>query len=71
MAKSAPYFHDGSVATLEEAVDFMVGGGKPNKYLDTDNLKKANLTATEKADLIEFLRSLSIDHCRVTQPKIP
>jgi cytochrome c peroxidase len=71
VAKSAPYFHDGSVATLEEAVDFMTGGGKPNKYLDTDNLKKAKLTATEKSELIEFLRSLSIDKCRVTKPKLP
>ena len=71
VAKSAPYFHDGSVATLEEAVDFMTGGGRPNKYLDTTNLKKANLTAAEKADLIEFLRSLSIDNCRVTKPKLP
>lgn len=71
VAKSAPYFHDGSVATLDEAVTFMTGGGKANKYLDTTNLKKANLTAAEKADLTEFLRSLSVDNCRVTKPKLP
>ncbi|MGE0886025.1 MAG: cytochrome-c peroxidase [Blastocatellales bacterium] len=71
IAKSAPYFHDGSVATLEEAVDLMTGGGKPNKYLDTANLKKANLTKVEKEDLIAFLKSLSTDKCNVTEPKLP
>ena len=34
IAKSAPYFHDGSAKTLEEAVDIMLAGGKPNQYLD-------------------------------------
>ena len=38
ISKSAPYFHNGSVATLEEAVDLMIGGCKPNKYLDRKNL---------------------------------
>jgi len=70
IAKSAPYFHDGSVATLEEAVDFMVGGGKPNKYLDTKNLKKVNLTKEQKQDLIAFLKSLNVD-CKLTEPKLP
>lgn len=71
VAKSAPYFHDGSAATLEEAVDIMVGGGKPNKYLDTANLKKAKLTPAQKEDLIAFLKSLSTDKCNVTEPKLP
>jgi cytochrome c peroxidase len=70
IAKSAPYFHDGSVATLEEAVDIMVAGGKPNKYLDTKNLKKANLTKEQKADLIAFLKSLSVD-CKLSEPRLP
>ena len=30
VSRSAPYFHDGSVATLAEAVDLMAGGGVPN-----------------------------------------
>lgn len=71
VAKSAPYFHDGSAATLEEAVDIMAGGGKPNKFLDKANLKKANLTPAQKEDLIAFLKSLSTDKCNVTEPKLP
>ena len=30
VAISAPYFHDGSVATLKDAVRYMAGGGKPD-----------------------------------------
>ncbi len=71
VAKSAPYFHDGSAATLEEAVDIMLAGGKPNKYLDTRNLKKVNLTKQQKADLIAFLKSLSVDDCKLKAPPLP
>jgi cytochrome c peroxidase len=70
IAKSAPYFHDGSAKTLEDAVDVMVNGGKKNKYLDTTNLKPANLTAAEKADLLAFLRSLNVE-TPFTEPKLP
>ncbi|MEW5975934.1 MAG: cytochrome c peroxidase [Acidobacteriota bacterium] len=70
ITKSAPYFHDGSVATLEEAVDLMVGGGKPNKYLDKKNLKKHKITAAQKADLLAFLKTLEVD-CHITEPKLP
>ena len=57
ISQSAPYFHNGSIATLEEAVDFMLGGGQENPYLDTENLKAADLSDAEKEDLLEFLRS--------------
>ncbi len=73
IAKSAPYFHDGSVATLEEAVDLMTSGGKPNKWLDTTNLKdaqEAKLTKAEKADLLAFLRSLNVETV-LAEPKLP
>ncbi len=69
IAKSAPYFHDGSVATLEEAVDLMLAGGKPNPNLDPE-LKPVTLTQGERADLIEFLRSLSCE-CDPTIPAMP
>jgi cytochrome c peroxidase len=70
VARSAPYFHDGSVATLEEAVKFMVGGGKDNPFLDKVNLQKAELTDAEVADLIEFLKSLN-ENARIPEPKLP
>lgn len=70
IAKSGPYFHDGSVATLEEAVDLMLGGGKPNKYLDTKNLQKRTITPDQRRDLLEFLKSLNVD-CKLTEPPLP
>jgi len=71
IAKSAPYFHDGSIATLEAAVDLMLNGGKPNQYLDKTNLQKHDLTPEQKADLIAFLKSLSVSDCKVTKPPLP
>jgi len=70
IAKSAPYFHDGSVATLEEAVDLMLGGGKDNKYLDKKNLEKRAITSEQRQDLIAFLKSLSVD-CTLSKPALP
>ncbi len=70
IAKSAPYFHDGSAATLEDAVDFMLGGGKPNQYLDKKNLEKRTITPDQRKDLLEFLKSLNVD-CKLTEPPLP
>ena len=58
VSQSGPYFHNGSIATLEEAVDFMLGGGQDNPSLDRDNLKKVDLADSEREELLEFLRSL-------------
>jgi cytochrome c peroxidase len=55
---TAPYMHDGSLKTLDEVVDFYDKGGRPNKNLD-ERMKKLNLTAVEKKDLVEFLKALS------------
>jgi len=70
IGKSAPYFHDGSVATLEEAVDRMLRGGTPNPQLDRANLKPRKLTRQEREDLLAFLRALDADY-KVTPPKLP
>lgn len=70
IGKSAPYFHDGSAATLEEAVDIMLGGGKPNPYLDKKNLQKSNPSPDQRADLLNFLKSLNVD-CKLTKPRLP
>ncbi|MBM3739373.1 MAG: c-type cytochrome [Acidobacteria bacterium] len=70
ISKTAPYFHDGSAATLEQAVDVMVKGGKKNKWLDTTNLKAANLSNAEVADLVEFLKSLDVNYT-IAEPALP
>ena len=58
VALSGPYFHDGRAATLEDAVDLMAGGGKPNPHLD-EKLKAVTLTPAQRTQLLTFLRSLT------------
>jgi cytochrome c peroxidase len=70
IAKSAPYFHDGSAATLEAAVDTMLAGGKPNQYLDKKNLEPHKLDATQRTDLLNFLKALTVD-CKLSKPPLP
>jgi cytochrome c peroxidase len=70
ISKSAPYFHNGSVATLEEAMDSMLGGGIDNPNLDRKNLKGYKLTKQERADLLTFLRSLTVEYA-VKEPTLP
>jgi cytochrome c peroxidase len=48
--------HDGSIATLEEVIEYY-GGGNRNSDLDVE-LHPLHLSAEEKADLVLFLRSL-------------
>jgi cytochrome c peroxidase len=67
--RTAPYVHDGSAATLEEAVDVMAGGGKPNPSLDAA-LTPVRLTARERADLLAFLRELAVED-EVSTPVLP
>ncbi len=69
-SRAAPYFHDGSVATLEEAVTLMAGGGLANPHLSTDKLKPAGLSPAQIADLIEFLKSLD-EPCNLPSPPLP
>jgi cytochrome c peroxidase len=58
VAKSAPYFHDGSAATLEEAVRFMAKGGIKNKNLDAKMVDK-KLSDDEIKSLVAFLEALT------------
>lgn len=70
ISQSSPYFHDGSVSTLEEAVDLMLGGGIDNPQLDRTNLKEVDLTSSERDDLLEFLESLD-QPCEWVDPPLP
>lgn len=55
---TAPYMHDGSLATLEDVIVFYDQGGRPNPNLDKE-IKTLELTDQDKADLLEFLKSLT------------
>ncbi len=58
VARTAPYMHDGSLATLEDVVDFYSDGGRPNRGLDRE-IGPRNLAQREKQALIAFLGALS------------
>ncbi len=61
VANTGPYFHDGSVDKLEDAVALMAAGGKDNPNLSVmlEAVREAKLTEQDRKDLVEFLGALS------------
>tara|TARA_R110002126_G_scaffold16527_22_gene66052 strand:- start:2042 stop:3208 length:1167 start_codon:yes stop_codon:yes gene_type:complete len=73
IALSAPYMHDGSLATLEQVIDFYADGGRqiPDGHHAGDGRQHPGksqfvtgfeLTASEKVAVLAFLRSLTDPH---------
>jgi cytochrome c peroxidase len=58
VAETAPYMHDGSIATLEEVIEHYDRGGTANPHLD-DEITALKLSPAEKRELIAFLESLT------------
>ncbi len=58
IARTAPYMHDGSIATLDEVIDFYDRGGNDNPFRDRE-LRPLRPTEDEKTSLVAFLQSLS------------
>lgn len=79
IAYTAPYMHDGSIATLGEVLDFYASGGRnitsgehqgdgrknPNK---SEFVKGFTLSAQEKQDMLMFLHALS-DETFISNPR--
>ncbi len=58
LTQTAPYMHNGMIATLEEVVEFYnQGGGKDSKK--DPAMKPLKMSDKEKSDLVAFLKSLS------------
>jgi cytochrome c peroxidase len=55
---TAPYMHDGSLATLRDVVDFYDRGGIQNPGLD-DFMMPLFLSERDKEDLVAFMRALT------------
>jgi cytochrome c peroxidase len=58
LTATAPYMHDGSMATLEEVVEFYNRGGGKNPHLDPI-LEPLGLSKQDVRDLVAFLKALS------------
>ncbi|MFW2388156.1 MAG: cytochrome-c peroxidase [Polyangiales bacterium] len=69
VAKSAPYFHDGSAATLDEAVALMATGGIDNRN-KTALMTDRGLSPEEQSALVAFLGALDCEQ-KLEQPDLP
>lgn len=58
IALTAPYMHDGSLATLDAVIQHYENGGGEGKN-KSSLLRKFTLSTQERADLIEFLKQLT------------
>jgi len=79
IAVTGPYMHDGTVATLEEAIDIYSRGGRkietgPNagdgaaSPVKSGLIVRIDFTPQEKADLLAFLKTLT-DETLLTSPR--
>jgi cytochrome c peroxidase len=70
VANTAPYFHDGSAATLEELVAFYAKGGivKTNVSI---NMKELQLSKDEISQLVSFMNALSSPPKPFVLPTLP
>jgi len=55
---TAPYMHDGSIATLEEVVEHYNSGGQPHPN-KSNVVRPKNLSPQQKQDLVNFLKALT------------
>ncbi len=76
---TAPYMHDGTIATLEKVLEFYAAGGRniesgPHKGDGRKNpfkdarLDKIKLSKAEQVDIVAFLKTLT-DHEFLTSPR--
>jgi cytochrome c peroxidase len=70
ISQTGPYMHDGSLKTLTEVVEWYDKGGHPKPYL-SDKMKKLNLTAQEKEDLVSYMQALQGDLPVVRTDRLP
>ena len=70
VARTAPYFHDGSAKTLMEVVEHYDRGGEAKSNL-SPNIHPLGLSLAEKQALVAFLESLSSAFLVVSVPELP
>jgi cytochrome c peroxidase len=58
VARTGPYMHDGSLATLDEVVAFYDTGGRPNPHL-APGIRPLGLSPAERRALVAYLEALT------------
>lgn len=66
----APFMHDGSLRSLEEVVDHYIHG-VIKRSSTSPKIRNVPLTASQKADLLAFLKSLTAERQDVSMPILP
>lgn len=71
VARTAPYMHDGSFATLGEVIAHYDRGGTPNEWL-SDEIVPLELSHQERLDLVAFLEDgLTVAPVEFVIPRLP
>lgn len=70
VARTGPYFHDGSAKTLMEVVEHYDRGGDVKTNL-SPNIKPLNLSDDEKQALVAFMQGLSSPYLAISMPELP
>ncbi len=70
VSRTAPYMHNGMLATLEDVVDFYDRGGGQHRS-KSPLLKPLGLASGERRALVEFLKSLVGDPVVIERPDLP
>lgn len=70
VALTAPYFHDGKTASLEDAIALMAKGGNENPHLDA-KFKPQKLSKKDVAALKAFLEALTGTSTYTAAPELP
>ncbi len=68
ISKTAPYFHDGSVKTLNEAVTFCGNGGRVGAKSRSPFFRDRKLDESDVVKVVEFLKTLSSDNINTQIP---
>lgn len=69
IALTGPYMHNGSMATLEQTVEFYNRGGNFNNFGKHPDMQPLGLNAAEQAALVAFMKTLTDD--RVAYERAP
>ena len=70
VSRTAPYMHNGSLATLQDVVAFYNRGGGESTS-KSDLIRPLGLSEEEQADLVEFLGQLAGDPLEIETPDFP
>ncbi len=71
VARRGPYMHDGSVPDLVATMEHYNRGGDVKRDSVSEDVRPLNLTKTEIADVVEFMKTLTGDDQPIRLPILP